>query len=131
MPFLPPHENYELESSGLCYKLFCGTAFGPFPDEGIAGDLFIIADRGSLLYKDVSTAHRRGHWRPALDGHIILHPFEPSYRLVVTFDHMIQWSKHEAQITTFKDAIPVMAEKTLRSYRLEEAGRNRVVIKDD
>jgi hypothetical protein len=109
MSYLLPHTNYELSDSGLRYRVFCDSAFGPFQEDGVAGDLYLIPDRKQLLYKGMSTGPRGGNWRVVADGENIAHPFEPSHQLIVTADSLIQWSRKRPALTSFESAIQPMA----------------------
>jgi len=108
MLYLLPHTNYELLDSGLHYRVFCDSAFGPFQEDSMAGDLYLIPDRKQLLYKGMSTGPWGGNWRLVADGENIAHPFEPSHQLIVTANSLIQWSRKRPALTAFKSAIQPM-----------------------
>jgi hypothetical protein len=115
MAIVIPYKNFQLENLKFYYKVFHSYALPPCRDKGIAGDLFILEQYGVLFYKANSTTHSQGEWLIAYDEHIILHPFEPSHRLTMTFDEddefIVTWAKHAQKLGPFRNAFPSMKEK--------------------
>jgi hypothetical protein len=114
---LPPHKKYQVESSGLQYRMFCSYTLSPSREFGVAGDLYVVAEPALLFYKENTTSDRRGKWRLASDDFLIHHPYEFSHRLIVTRKGYIQWSTHRAKAADFEDAIPAMATRILSRFR--------------
>ena len=71
---LPPHKKYQVESSGLQYRMFCSYTLSPSREFGVARDLYVVAEPALLFYKENTTADRCGKWRLALDDFLIHHP---------------------------------------------------------
>lgn len=113
MQSLPPHRNFELESSRLRYRIFCHHYLPPPREKGIAGDLYILVKDKLVFYKEISTLNRRGKWRLASDGCTIHHPFAFPHRLTVTRKRFLQWTKHRSKMAKFQHAVPVMSKLIL------------------
>ena len=111
----PPHKIFELNGTGLLYRVFYSQSLPPTRDEGTAGDIYILAEYGIVLYKQISTAATQGRWRLASDDYTVFHPFEPSHWLTVTLDEAknklrIQWTSTCEKVGLFEEAFPTMED---------------------
>ena len=133
MSFLPRHTNFELPSTGLHYRVFCTHAFGPFPEDGMAGDLYLVPDRKQLFCKEILTPHMQGHWRLVANGKNIEHPFEASHQLIINAALVIQWSQNPPEHTCFQRGIHSTAKMILSSEpdRRHVDVQFQVIIEED
>jgi len=121
MPW-PPHKIFELEQTGLLYRVFYSESLPPARDEGTASDIYILAEYGVLLYKEISTSAMHGKWRLASDDYTIFHPFESSHWLTVTLNDAtnkfrIQWTSIYDKVGLFEEAFPAMKDIVFKKQK--------------
>ena len=108
--FTAPQTLWTGELLTVIQNFFCCCSIPPNHDISVAGDLYIIMDDKQVFYKECSTIDRHSKWCPAMDDHIIWHPFEPSHQLMVTADWFLQWSKNHPKVSTFRHGVANMSK---------------------